>query len=455
MQVVKHMQLTQIMTITKKTITFALAVVFILGLMAKVAFGATYVLPVSQLDFSEFEPTCPSSNSPYLQYNFGQIEAHEVNLSGDFRYFTIWLKDLPSNAYKVDSLSGSSSYNLTGNYPNTPIYTTTGQMLTSGDLNNTNCRPYTVDFGDLIFNNGSMSLLLGVFDNANQRIGGYTVCGTHNRPANLGYMYQNYYYLSSGVCNSGSNYFDWVQWQYQFFPAFATELVLPLADISDVNITVAGDKTAKLTGNVSNYTGYNVVYVDIYDTATNTLVDGANAFGILNVGAFNLQLGALPAGAYTAHFTLTQLMSTTFLSLATTYDFVLSNPIPPSVSNPTGGQTPASIYATPVNPEDYRLINSDWTTGTALYTTITNAIYPVINAVGQWSQTFNGRFLTADAITSGQAIGGGISTITAYASNLNGFFGNLPIVQALFVFLVFNLALAVLASIRFIIKLIK
>lgn len=455
MQVLKHMQLTRIMIITKRTITFALAVVFILGLTAKIAFGATFVLPVSQLDASASVATCASGYSPFQNFSFNDVESHEVRLSGTLRYFTIWLKNIESTSKKIQIFN--CDYKLAGAYPNTPC-PNFSINLGEGDYNKDICTPYTLDFGsEYIFDNGSLNFGYTLIKADGNRDGGYSMCGTFTRPVDMGYRYQNYLLVKNGGCTGESNYLPY-NTQDAFYPAYATEEVLPAPNVNDVSIIVNDNNTVKLLGTTSNAIGYLGLAVDIYDL-NDTLISANNSFVALNEligdGSFILHLTELTGGSYRARFRFLTSNIMIQVEASTVYDFVLSNPIPAFVVNPDNTITPVGIITNPKNPRDWYLLNSDYTTPTALFTTITDAIYPVLNAIGQWSISFNGRFLTVDAIADGQTIGNGIATVSAYASNLNGFFGDLPIAQALAVFLIFNLALAVLASIRFIIKLIK
>jgi hypothetical protein len=460
---VKHMQLTKFMTITKKTLLVALGVVFIFGMLLKSAFGASVV----DYDISTFQQPIADTftNSNYRYYVFYGVRS---DWQSDYSFFTgnltsLKLKLKSSNASLFQAQLQIKHW-CNGSYDGCADIVKTSNLLPVADGGFDNYADYDFNFGET-YNLGDLVspvfilFITGFNANASGHdyediyllhyadLANFTMAGTTaNAPKTTtpAWYYEGFLncYGGSGCNSVGSPYFI-------FNP-----VINP--DISAFNLVIASDNTATITGTLSNYAGYIGVYVSIFDTQTMALVDANNVFCAHITGAFNCHLNALPAGEYTIKFTAVKAQQPLeFVDCATTFNFVLANPIPPSVTNPDDTQTPAGEYTAPVNPEQYRLLNSDWTTGTALYTTITNAIYPVVNAIGQWSYSFNGRFLTYDAINDGQAIGNGIATISAYASNLNGFFGNLPIVQALFVFLIFNLALAVLASIRFIIKLIK
>lgn len=116
---------------------------------------------------------------------------------------------------------------------------------------------------------------------------------------------------------------------------------------------------------------------------------------------------------------------------------------------------PENPLVVSVDPGEYYLAHSSYSEATALYTTITGAIGPLIVSVGNWTQSFSQHFSQVDAVANGTSMGNAIALVSVYSTNINSLFNNFPVSQAIVILVVWYLALAVLTAIRFIVKLIK
>jgi len=116
---------------------------------------------------------------------------------------------------------------------------------------------------------------------------------------------------------------------------------------------------------------------------------------------------------------------------------------------------PENPLVVSVDPEAYYLAHSSYSQATALYSTITNAIGPLIVSVGNWTQSFSQHFAQTDAVANGTSMGNAVALVKVYSTNINSLFNNFPVSQAIVILVVWYLALAVLTAIRFIVKLIK
>lgn len=124
--------------------------------------------------------------------------------------------------------------------------------------------------------------------------------------------------------------------------------------------------------------------------------------------------------------------------------------LPPGI----GGE-PGTIIGAGIDPGDYYPGHSNYTTPTAFYTSITGTIAPLLGSLNNWGQSFMDKFSQTDAVANGSNIGNSLAIVRVYSSNINSLFNDFPVAQAIGILVVWYLALAILTSIRFIIKLIK
>jgi len=98
---------------------------------------------------------------------------------------------------------------------------------------------------------------------------------------------------------------------------------------------------------------------------------------------------------------------------------------------------------------------SNYATPTSLYINLTNTIKPIILMIGENLTFFTSKFNQDTAKETGQRVGLAILNVRSYANNLNSFFGDLPVSEVLFFYLVILIVVAVFRFIKNLINLIK
>jgi hypothetical protein len=440
-----------------------LLVFIVLGLIVKkIVYGATYVTPIYQTLKSDSVQTMalPVNNS-LLQGCFNAdtcaFQDNAMSVTGELRYITVALSNISNG---LNSLRLSGLYNLTAppqqvGWANLPVITLDITDLPKGT---SECNLVTFDLGQTFnFSNGGLQFTIDNNSSGNYSVG---VCGSYTAVNNnfqsffLTQAGYSYYYISPPSFTPPYNNSD-----TNLRPYFILDNIAPVIapDATDLAITINSDKIATITGLILNNAviPYPYIYLNLYNWS-NEPVELGNASGNVNgsTNLFSITLGAVPAGNYRAKFQLAYEHIITD-ELATSYDFVLSEAVPPNTLNSAGTPIPAGEYKATGSPSTFYITHSTYTTPTGLYTNVTEAIYPVLNSIGNWSISFNSKFDLANALVKGNGIGTGIATVFTYGNNINSFFGNVPVVEALGIYIIFQLALAMLASIRFIIKLIK
>jgi len=105
-------------------------------------------------------------------------------------------------------------------------------------------------------------------------------------------------------------------------------------------------------------------------------------------------------------------------------------------------EIPPRTY-TGTDPEIYYTNNSEYSTSTPLYTSLSGSIAPMIESIGQNLQFFSYKFPISNAHLLGSNLGSAIQDVNGYVTNINQLFGTLPIVQ----FLSFYLTVLILVSV--------
>lgn len=205
-----------------------------------------------------------------------------------------------------------------------------------------------------------------------------------------------------------------------------------------------------ITGTGADFGATGVFVANLYDATT-----GANVFSspgsdyVLENEPFTIHVSGIPAGTYNLKFQITNATGN-FFAVDPAVQIVVTSNIPAEI-----GGTPGTPLIISVDPLAYYTAHSDYATPTSFYSNVTGAIAPLVVAIGNWSSSFSAHFAQADAIANGTNFGNGLALINVYSSNINSLFNDFPVSQALMALLVWYLVLAVLASIRFVIKLIK
>jgi hypothetical protein len=435
--------------------TVLIGAIVILGITIKFAFGATNVLPFAQLGTND-SSALYYDYYPFYRYFFGsyygQGDYSNFQVSGDLRYVTIAVNNLTDNLNQFE-LSGY--YNLTGIAGGSGSGSFPNVIVSTADIpKNSSLISYvTFDLGTTYhFSNGGFDILIGNYHSVGSGLkASFDLVGNISATNNFQSIE---YRLSNGV---GVYALPLDANNKPFFYFSDIELSLP-PNVKNLDITIDSNFTAKISGTTTDSVGYLGLAVDIYDLNDNILSPN-NSFVALNElvtdADFILHLSDLSAGSYRARFRFLTSNIMIQSTAVTFYDFVLAEPIPPFIVNPDNTVTPTAPNYSLTNPDEFYLANSNYTNSTALYSNITTAIFPVLSSANNWSSSFSERFDSDEAVNSGTLIGDGVSNVISYSNSLNGFFGNLPITQTLFIFIIINLALAVLSSIRFIVKLVK
>ena len=118
------------------------------------------------------------------------------------------------------------------------------------------------------------------------------------------------------------------------------------------------------------------------------------------------------------------------------------------------GEIPPSMFNI-LDPDSYYTANSNYASSTLVFDNLSGAVKPVILKIGDYLVFFSSKFDVDIAKETGEAMAGGVLIVRAYADNLNTFFGDLPISQALFFYLLLLVVVAVFRIVRNLINLIK
>lgn len=125
--------------------------------------------------------------------------------------------------------------------------------------------------------------------------------------------------------------------------------------------------------------------------------------------------------------------------------------IPPELPD---GETPPFVFDI-LDPILYYTANSNYPTSTLLFDNLSGAVKPLILTIGNNLTFFSSRFEQDKARETGESMAGGVLIVRAYAGNLNTFFSDLPISQALFLYLLLLVVVAVFRIVKNLINLIK
>ena len=135
------------------------------------------------------------------------------------------------------------------------------------------------------------------------------------------------------------------------------------------------------------------------------------------------------------------------------YTIKIANFIPPEL--PTGEMPPNIPVFDYVSCSDYYLANSDYATASAMFVNLCNAVSPLIDNLGNNLVSFADNFSSGEATANASTTANAIVLARGYVSNLNSFFNNLPVAQALGVYIIMFLAVALFRLARSIISLFK
>lgn len=171
---------------------------------------------------------------------------------------------------------------------------------------------------------------------------------------------------------------------------------------------------------------------------------------------FSVEVSGIPAGLYGIYTTFFNDTDNTQYNINPNITFNLVNDIPAEI--PAYGQNsplPIPEYFTPQNPDDWYVEHSSFATPTAIFTSFSNSIAPVIQSVSENLYFFSSKFTSTNAKNTGEQLGNAITLARSYLEVLNGFFNNLPVGQFLLFYLIALIVIIVFRIIRNLINLIK
>lgn len=202
-----------------------------------------------------------------------------------------------------------------------------------------------------------------------------------------------------------------------------------------------------INGSGFDFGSQGVIVASLYDQNQVSVWTGVSY--IFENSPFSIFVDGVPTGIYDLKFQLTDENGFSHL-VDPGIQIAIITTIPPGI----GGE-PGTINIGTIDPGDYYPGHSNYTTPTAFYTSITGTIAPLLGSLTNWGQSFMDKFSQADAVANGTNTGNSLAIVRVYSSNINSLFNDFPVAQAIGILVVWYLALAVLTSIRFIIKLIK
>ncbi len=239
---------------------------------------------------------------------------------------------------------------------------------------------------------------------------------------------------------------------------FATYSEIPIIEITfpNNNDEIAG--AFNIQGNYYAPAGYDSLAISLYPYS---LPEGSliksKIFPITQgQHDFSVEVSGIPAGLYGIYTTFFNDTDNTQFSINPNITFNLVNDIPAEI--PAYGQNsplPIPEYFTPQNPDDWYLEHSSFATPTAIFTSFSNSIAPVIQSVSENLYFFSSKFTSTNAKNTGEQLGNAITLVRSYLEVLNGFFNNLPVGQFLLFYLIALIVIIVFRIIRNLINLIK
>lgn len=163
-------------------------------------------------------------------------------------------------------------------------------------------------------------------------------------------------------------------------------------------------------------------------------------------GDIDIKVSGVPAGDYNLYFLFVSEDETTaYNPMKGGISIKIADDIPYQL--PITGETPPqhfSLYSAGHIYTEY----SNYATPTAMFSTLTGAIEPIITTLGDNLTFFTSQFSQSKAKQTGESIGQAILIVRAYANNLNSFFNDLPIAQVLFFYILLLIVVVVFRIIR-------
>ena len=191
---------------------------------------------------------------------------------------------------------------------------------------------------------------------------------------------------------------------------------------------------------------FNLLIAEFRNKNNDTLYFFKQKLNTAPTGEIDLKVSGIPAGDYNLYFyfhnesyTGSLYFPPYYLKIKIVddipYQLPITEEIPPDYF---------SIYSAGHIYTEY----SNYATPTAMFSTLTGAIEPIITTLGDNLTFFTSQFSQSKAKQTGESIGQAILIVRAYANNLNSFFNDLPIAQVLFFYILLLIVVVVFRIIR-------
>lgn len=169
-------------------------------------------------------------------------------------------------------------------------------------------------------------------------------------------------------------------------------------------------------------------------------------------GSVNIRVSGLPVRSYVLGYSFINTSDENdYYMVLEWYDIHILESIPPELPD---GETPPLVFDI-LGPASYYTAHSSYASSTLLFDNLGDALEPIILTIGSNLTFFSSKFEQSKAQETGESIAGGVLVVRTYANNLNTFFSDLPIAQALFLYLLLLVVVAVFRIAKNLINLIK
>lgn len=269
-----------------------------------------------------------------------------------------------------------------------------------------------------------------------------------------GYTTSDYIEYLGAYTNADSwrdNTFDpiWKDTERYFFVEYPTlEITYPLdqAEISTA-FEIEGSYTIPAGSDLNKLEAY-FGYSENEETKFYSLYQDISPTS----GDVEIRVAGLPIGEYVLGFAFINTQDPNdWYNPAIFLDISILADIPVELPD---GETPPIVFDV-LDPDDYYSANSDYASSTLLFDNLSGAIKPIILTIGENLTFFSSKFEQSKAKETGEEIASGVLIVRSYANNLNSFFNDLPISQALFFYMLLLVVVAVFRIIKNLINLIK
>jgi len=263
------------------------------------------------------------------------------------------------------------------------------------------------------------------------------------RPLTSADYFRHAYYVGS----AWPTYSDTEDYYFTEYPNLTIDYPLPDAEISGA-FYITGSYT------IPAESGFDTLLAMVNEPG----IYGATYYGFFQMDLappgddVNIRVAGVPAGEYEIFFAFME-----YADDSNIYISPVSIPITILVGSPSEfepGETPPPIFNI-LDPDSYYTANSNYASSTLVFDNLSGAVKPLVLKIGDYLTFFSSKFDDEIAKETGEEMASGVLIVRAYADNLNTFFGDLPISQALFFYLLLLVVVAVFRIVRNLINLIK